>query len=238
MNKTPLAALAALATLSLFAASSAFAKTSDELVKNGSFEKFSKVSKNDAWGQTSNVNGWTSLVTIAGVDADVLEIQKVNGQSGFIQTSYDGDHYLELNANRLGAISQTLKTTSGQTYTLTFGYADRPDAGLASSMDVYWGDQKIKSFSVLSSTGTSTATSISANPGSGWTTYSATVTADSAQTALSFYSTGPTNKVSYGSYLDGVSVTAVPEPASYAMLLAGLGVMATVARRRSKATQA
>lgn len=33
-------------------------------------------------------------------------------------------------------------------------------------------------------------------------------------------------------------ITAVPEPESYAMLLAGLGVMATIARRRNRATKA
>lgn len=34
---------------------------------------------------------------------------------------------------------------------------------------------------------------------------------------------------------DNISVSAVPEPATYAMLLAGLGMMAAVARRRSRA---
>ena len=40
-------------------------------------------------------------------------------------------------------------------------------------------------------------------------------------------------KVSVGNAL----VTAVPEPESYAMLLAGLGVMATIARRRNRSTK-
>jgi hypothetical protein len=33
----------------------------------------------------------------------------------------------------------------------------------------------------------------------------------------------------------GLTVSAVPEPESYAMMLAGLGLMGTIARRRSKA---
>ena len=37
-----------------------------------------------------------------------------------------------------------------------------------------------------------------------------------------------------GSYLAAVSVAAVPEPETFAMLLAGLGLMGTVARRRSR----
>lgn len=36
-----------------------------------------------------------------------------------------------------------------------------------------------------------------------------------------------------GSYLASVSVAAVPEPESYAMFLAGLGIMGAIARRRS-----
>lgn len=36
-------------------------------------------------------------------------------------------------------------------------------------------------------------------------------------------------------YAGGVSVTAVPEPETYAMLLAGLGVMGAIARRRKQA---
>jgi hypothetical protein len=39
-------------------------------------------------------------------------------------------------------------------------------------------------------------------------------------------------------YADGMSVAAVPEPGSYAMLLAGLGMIAAVARRRRKNRQA
>jgi hypothetical protein len=41
---------------------------------------------------------------------------------------------------------------------------------------------------------------------------------------------------SKSSYSVDISVTAVPEPETYAMLLAGLGLMATIARRRIKAT--
>ena len=37
-----------------------------------------------------------------------------------------------------------------------------------------------------------------------------------------------------GLYNGSISVTAVPEPASYAMLLVGLGVMGAIAMRRNK----
>jgi hypothetical protein len=37
-----------------------------------------------------------------------------------------------------------------------------------------------------------------------------------------------------GALLDNVAVTSVPEPESYAMFMAGLGVMGFIARRRKK----
>lgn len=50
--------------------------------------------------------------------------------------------------------------------------------------------------------------------------------------ALDFAPTGnPTGPLSYVFY-DGLAVTPVPEPETYAMLLAGLGLLALVARRR------
>ena len=46
---------------------------------------------------------------------------------------------------------------------------------------------------------------------------------------------GITNGTNGGLYTGAISVTAVPEPESYAMLLAGLGVMGAIAVRRNKA---
>ncbi len=54
----------------------------------------------------------------------------------------------------------------------------------------------------------------------------------SAPFALTLTGSGVTN--SKAGYSVDISVSAVPEPESYAMLLAGLGVMATIARRRNK----
>jgi hypothetical protein len=46
--------------------------------------------------------------------------------------------------------------------------------------------------------------------------------------------TGIANGPQGGLYNGAISVAAVPEPETYAMLLAGLGVMGFIARRRNK----
>lgn len=51
--------------------------------------------------------------------------------------------------------------------------------------------------------------------------------------ALGFFQAGEEGQSPAGAFISGyVAVTAVPEPESYAMMLAGLGVMGAVARRR------
>ena len=47
--------------------------------------------------------------------------------------------------------------------------------------------------------------------------------------------TGVTNGTAGGIYTGAISVTAVPEPETYAMFLAGLGIMGAIAARRNKA---
>ena len=67
----------------------------------------------------------------------------------------------------------------------------------------------------------------------GWQQYSEQVNLNATgSTLLSFTAAG--TKDGIGGYIDNVSVTAVPEPESYAMLLAGLGLMGTIALRRNK----
>jgi len=74
------------------------------------------------------------------------------------------------------------------------------------------------------------------NGGSGnmWAIESMTVTGTASSSSLSFQAVGASD--SLGVSLDAVSLTAaVPEPETYALMLAGLGAIGFVARRRRTA---
>lgn len=211
-----------IATLATLLSAGAASAATPELVVNGSFEANAISSP---WAAVSTVTGWTSSAS----GNSAFEIQKGStqgGASGFMPTAAAGVQYLELNTDRKTSISQTIATTAGSDYLLSFAYSGRPDtAGNASSlMNVYWGSTLLTPSPLVGTTSTT------------WQTYSQTVSALTGSTVLRFESVGPATSASYGSYLDNVSVTsAVPEPQTYAMMLLGLGLMGFIARRRKQA---
>ena len=210
--------IAALATL----ATAGTANAATELVVNGSFEN-NVISS--SFATLSSVTGWTSSAN----GNSAFEIQKgatQGGQGGFNPVAASGTQYLELNTDRLTSISQTIATTAGGTYALSFAYSGRPDTpgGANSLMNVYWGSTLL------------TPTALVGNTGGVWQSYSQNLTALGASTVLRFESIGPVSAPTYGSYLDNVSVmAAVPEPETYAMMLLGLGLLGFMARRKPAA---
>ncbi|GAA4025057.1 DUF642 domain-containing protein [Actimicrobium antarcticum] len=200
------------------AVASMASQAATNIVTNGSFEA-QQISS--AWTSLASISGWTST--------DSFEIQRgsnFGGQSNF-NTAIDGQQYLELNGRQLTTVSQNLSTTTGGLYQLNFLYSGRPDqiTSQNSSMDVLWNGTSIGS--------------VSAAGNSGWKTFSFSNLAAGVggATLLSFQSTGPTGQPSYGSYLDGVSVSAVPEPGISAMMVLGLGMIAFAGSRRNKQTK-
>ena len=110
-------------------------------------------------------------------------------------------------------LSQSLETMNGQQYLLSFDWSSYSPA--PSTLKVTSGN--------VSNTLTSAGTAYS--------TQSWLFTATSASTTLLFTNLGVTGS-SYPQ-IDNVSVTAVPEPGTYAMRLAGLAAVGFVAKRRS-----
>ncbi len=146
----------------------------------------------------------------------------------------DGNQSIDLNGFGLvGTISQTLATTPGQLYELTFDMAGNPDFGSVKTLLVQV-DAVAQPFN-FDSTGKS-------HGAMGWVSHSLLFTATDALTTLMFQSltidvlapAPVSNMFSYGPALDNVAVNAVPVPAAVWLLgsaLLGLGVI----RRRNTA---
>ncbi|MBA3897825.1 MAG: DUF642 domain-containing protein [Sphingomonadaceae bacterium] len=198
------------ATAAAFALSAGAANAA-ELIVNGGFE-MPDISTNpgyvtfDAAGNPNGIDGWT--VTSGNVDV----VDHFNGGN-----AGEGNQWLDLVGTVNGSLSQSFATTSGATYTLTFLYGNNP-------------------YSTSTATATLSAGSlndaITSTSGLNFNVYSAQFTASSALTTLTFANTVGANQG--GIALDAVSITAVPEPGEWALMIAGFGIAGWALRRRRR----
>ena len=194
-----------IAAAALAATTFAASASSVNLVQDGSFES----TATDSW--TTVYTGDTAWTT----SGFGLEIRN-DGTAG---TSQDLTKFAELDTSVNSWISQELATVAGQGYKLSFYVEDRPGTDPATNG---------VSFSVSNATGTTSATVGSV---SGWTEYTYWFTGSTLPSTLTLAAQGTSD--GYGSSLDNISVTAVPEANSIAMLAAGLGLLG-LARRRAR----
>jgi MYXO-CTERM domain-containing protein len=185
------------------AATSLAASATVNLVQDGSFE--STLVVQGQWTTVASTTGWTST--------NGLEVRNdVAGQA------LVGTNFVELDTDGNSSISQALATVAGAAYQLSFWVQDR--AGDAAGTDGI-------SYTVNGIGGAPVAGGVSA----AWTEYTYAFVATSASTVLTFNAEG--NSDGYGSSLDNVSVSSVPEASPLAMLAAGLGLLG-LARRRAR----
>ncbi|MBO9689580.1 MAG: DUF642 domain-containing protein [Mitsuaria chitosanitabida] len=184
------------------------------LVTNGGFESTSVAS--GSWVIVNTAPGWT-------VGPQGLEIR--NNVAG---SAFAGSNFAELDTTTNSWISQVISTVLGTTYSLTFNYAARPDNQGANSNGLNW--------SIGNLGGT-----VGQDTNTAWQTFTTTFVGTGSGMTLRFGSIGKSD--GYGTSLDNISVIAsaggaaaggasVPEPESVALLLAGLGAMGLVVRRR------
>jgi hypothetical protein len=212
MNKTLIAAV--IATL---LAAPTMASAAGNLIVNGSFEDTSTA----AGVQTQGAGSWHVYNVIPGwatVSGAGIEVR--NNVAG---TAFAGASFVELDSYNNSAMKQTVATTAGQWYDLSFVYSPRPGVtGPADTNDiaVAWNGSTLDTLGGIKLSGDHL-----------WVNHSYRVLGTGSDTVM-FSATGKND--SLGGSLDAVSLTAaVPEPGTYALMAAGLLAVGFVARRRA-----
>jgi hypothetical protein len=197
--------------VSAVALASMSAQAATNLIVNGSFEE--NVLTPGTWDTffKSEVDGWTT---------GKLGIELRNNVAGVAQA---GANFAELDTTANSWMSQKVTIITPGSYQLSFWYNSRADVSSRSDA-ISWSFGEGNAGVVRPS--------VPANPKDIWHQFSQTFALSAGEVTLRFKARGASDSV--GGSLDNVSVTAVPEPDSYALMLAGLGLMAAIARRRSK----
>lgn len=188
-----------------------FAANAANLIVNGDFEANTVVSStwdNYSVGSTG-LTGWDVIGT-AGDNVSLTAAGYLGQPTQQLDVSGDTDH-------AGSGIKQSFATTAGQAYTLTF--------------DAYTGGTQYTGLYLAQIDGSTVLSNIEGNEGSfngGMASYSYSFVAAGSTTSLSFININP-----YVSQVDNVSVQAVPEPMTMAVL--GLGAAGLLRRRNRKA---
>lgn len=179
------------------------------LVLNGSFESYGGTGFSTNTGE--GITNWT--ITAGGVD--------IVDDSFWLPA--DGETSLSLGWFNPATISQTVTTTNGQAYDLSFFMAAEIFGGSAlRTMDVLWNGNIVATPS-FAFTGQGPSNM-------GWTQHNVIVVGTGSD-LLQFRST-TTDQANYGPALDDVRMAPVPEPMTVAAL--GLGLAGFLRRRRAK----
>ena len=142
--------------------------------------------------------------------------------NGTAPSSGDFQAFFSDQAHNPITLSQTFGTKIGTTYTVSFALAQYD---VNDPFDTTFINSLVASF------GGATLLSLKSSPDFGYMTYSYDVLATSSMSTFQIVTSDTTGEF----LVDSVSVAApVPEPAAPLMLVAGLGLLASVARRRRR----
>jgi hypothetical protein len=218
---TLIAAGAAAATLVL----APCAASAAELLTNGSFEDFGAATPDPGWMGYTYYDGGAVALPGWNVESGSVDVIWTGSPWG---PAYDGTNSLDINGWSAGTISQSFATDIGKLYTVSFAYSRNPaGAPDPATADVFVGSDI---FHVTA-----------ANDGSFGSPYNMAWKTGSFSfvgTGLDTIKLAATVEGNGGVFFDKVSVSgAVPEPASWALMIGGFGMAgAMLRRRRSLAT--
>ena len=134
-----------------------------------------------------------------------------------------GNIFVELDSSRNSSMSRVIQAG---TYQLSFLYSARPGVDASSN-----GIQVFLDNVLLDPPGT--VTGVGGNQTS-WSTVTSGYFTVTSPTTLKFAAVGTSD--SLGGYIDNITLNAVPEPATWAMMITGFGLVGGAMRRRNVRT--
>ena len=243
-----------LTTIAVVAAAAAISSSASafEFVTNGGFETTNYATSSEFGGQSGasyvanqGVIGWTGaggtalqFLYIGGTQTTVSPINRFDDPNAFFYPSLntlspDGGNFVGLDGDQdpnvgvQGSISQVINgLVIGEFYNLNFNWG----AAQLANREGATSEQLHITFG--SSTADTGVLNIASGGFSGWQAGHFQFQATSTSQTLSFLSVGTPFGLPPIAVLDGVSLTAVPEPTTWAMMLLGFGGIGAMIRRR------
>ena len=228
MKHSPTGVIARVAAAAALVAAVAMPASAASLVVNGSFETgipgntaglnngalFGNLNNSGpSWDRWTSINGWTTT------SGSGIEIQ--SNRTLDTVDAQDGTHYVELDSNSNSSMAQTLSLGVGK-YLLSFWYSPRtPDPatnGIEYAIGTIAGG-KVKN-----------GVPVGANVGTWVQIKTLFDVVKAGDYKLQFAAVGTND--TYGGLIDNVSVAPVPLPAAGFGLMAALGGLAAMRRRR------
>jgi hypothetical protein len=239
-------------TRSLFLAASILSlqahAASTNLVTNGDFELNGGASQIVAG--YSYVTGWTSGKPVDSVVALNFVIDKNADTTGFSSPyrqfwpwgpgkgvangftgSHNGGYFIGNDGSAWVAplYQQIDGLTAGKQYAISFEWAQSQLSEEAGATTSGW------SVSLGSQTLSTGVLPLASRGFSGWKNFSGVFTATGVSETLSFLAVGSPYGLPPFALLDGVSLTAVPEPGTLALMLGGFGIVGAMVKRSRRA---